>query len=201
MSREIRHFEDIKRNLERDISMAKFEKKLWERVEVQKKKDGSDFSSKYKSFKHASWTWENYSDEFHPEILVDGRDDKVGYQKFWLYCYIYADEMKKDDPRLERVNKLPNYTRDTYVLTVDETKQLIADRIKALDQRIKNLESELKSSKKLYDACVKELKSLGDKIKKSCDGFRDSDNMTAFEIYLSQLIEARAYDAVRGSVL
>lgn len=200
MGREIRQFEDIKNALERDINLAKFEKRLWEDVEVIKKKDGTDFAKRSQSFKNARWTVESWSDEFHPVLKVRGRDDKVGYQDFQLYCYLYADTLKKDDPRLEKAVKLPVFIRDTYIFTVDETRQLIRDRIQNLEQTISKLEEELRISKQVYDECIEGLKALGKKVKSWCDDLRTEDNMTSLEYYISSVIENKAYEAVRGSI-
>jgi len=200
MSREIRQFEDIKNALERDINLAKLEKKLWEGVKLLKKKDGSDFAVRSKSFENANWTYESYSDEWHPILKVSGRDDKVGYQNFQLYCYIYADELKKDDPRKEKAHKAAPYVRDTYVYSNEEVMKMITNRIQSLDNSIKALEKEVKISKKIYDDCIEELKKIGKKIKGKCDSFRDGDNMTSLEYYISSVIENKAYEAVRGSI-
>lgn len=200
MSREIRQFEDIKNALERDINMAKFEKKLWEGVKLLKKKDGTDFAVRSKSFENASWCYESYSDEWHPILKVSGRDDKVGYQNFQLYCYIYADELKKDDPRKEKAHKTAPYVRDTYVYSNEEVMEMIANCIQSLDNRIKSLEKEVKISKKIYDGCIEELKKIGKKIKGKFDSFRIGDDMTSLEYYMSSVIENKAYEAVRGSI-
>ena len=200
MSREIRQFEDVYNALVRDINMAKFEKKLWEGVKLLKKKDGSDFAVRSKSFENAVWGCESYSDEWHPVLKVSGRDDKVGYQNFQLYCYIYADELKKDDLRKEKAHKAAPYIRDTYVFTNEEVMEMVANQIQNLDNRIKALEQEIKISKKMYEDCIKELKKVGAKIKSKCDSFRDSDNMTSLEYYMSSVIENKAYEAVRGSL-
>ena len=200
MSREIRDFETMYSALVRDLEMAKLEKECWEKVKVVKKKDGSDFANRNKSFENATFGPTSYMDEFHPVVSVSGRGNKVGYQNFQLYCYLYIDEMSKDDPRVNQASPKVSCLRQTYILTADETFELIKKRIATLETRIKSIEKQIKDSKKVYEACIKELNTVAEKIRKSCDAYRntgDDVSGSTLEYYIASICENRIYSAIR----
>lgn len=197
MSENINSYARVLEELQRDLAMDLFEKSLWEKVEIVKKKDGTDFSVRAKSFKNAVWTVNSWQDSAHPVIEVSGRDNKVGYQKFQISCYINSDDLRKDDPRQTELNYGTVFI-PTYIYKPDEVKKLIQDRIKQLDARIQCLEKQIEVSQEIYNECLSEIKSAFDKLRSRCDDIRIDKNTTSLEIYIADAVENKAYRYMKG---
>jgi len=176
MNKEIRDFEDVRRSLLDSIETAKLEKELWSKVKVLKKKDGSDFASRAKSFKNANYGCERYSDDHHPVLTVSGRNSRGVNCSYTIWAYINVTDLPKDDPRREKADK-PYYscTIPTYLYTPDELFEQIKKRISQLDYLIVSLEKQLEMSKTLYNELVDAVKKSLECIKNQCKEFREDD--------------------------
>jgi len=180
MSEEVRDFEDVRRALLNSIEDAKLEKELWSKVEILKKKDGSDFASRAKSFKNADYGYERYSDDHHPILSVVGRNKRGVSRSYNIWAYINVNDLPKDDPRREKADK-PYYscTIPTYLYTPDELFEQIKKRIIELDELIKLLEAQIEKSKEIYDELISSVKKSLECIKNQCKEFRTGDKKYA----------------------
>lgn len=153
---EIRNLEDVKNALTRSLNSAKFEKELWEKVEICKKKDGSDFAVVSKSYKNAIYSTPAYAGLYHPEILVRGHNIANNkWEEYSLYAYIYADTLADDDERKSKAVKANQWSRETYLLTPDEVAIKIRGRVLDLRLRIARLEKELEIADDVYNKFIK----------------------------------------------
>lgn len=191
MSDRIYNKEDIQKRLSSYLEDNSLQLELWEKVQLLKKKDGSNFAIMSKSFNNATFTGGNGMT--HPKITVYGYSVHGGYRSYDLDCYLYLDDMKKNnDPRYTGQPLTYNCLRATYCLNADEIFQRIQDHIVSLKARIKCYEDQLAALDNIFpviDEKVQELKAL----------VKDLTSPYKKDIYPSSL-EYALYDYIRRSI-
>lgn len=187
-----RNLDDVKKALVKDLNRVKFEKELWEKVEVVKKKDGSDFAVRSKSFKNASWGIPSYSDSFHPELSVSGfNDSNYTWETFSLNMYIYTDTLPDEDERKSLGKSAWTYSRATYILTPDEAKSRIDGRILDLDLAIARLEKELEIADAVYCKFINAVADALEELEKDteCVRFGSNCNHSSLEYRIIDVLD------------
>ena len=192
--RNLRCFEDVKKSLESRLSDYELEQKLWNEVKVLKKKDGTDFSNRSKSFENASWTIPAYQDAHHPELKVCGRNERGEWKEFTLYMYDYADELSEGDERKTRAEGGNTFTRATVVLTPDEAMIRIGYRVLNIVSASYALKKQLEELERIYDEFFTAIEDAFKGLKENCKGFRSNDNIpSTIEYMLLDVLENSGY--------
>lgn len=187
-----RNLDDVKKSLVKDLNRVKFEKELWEKVEIVKKKDGSDFSVRSKSFKNAKWVIPSYSDSLHPELSVSGFNDaNHTWEDFSLNMYIYTDTLPDEDERKSLGKSAWTYSRATYILTPDEAKSRIDSRILDLDLVIARLEKELEIADAVYCKFINAVADAIEELEKDteCVRFGSNCNHSSLEYRIIDVLD------------
>lgn len=181
----VRSYEDLLAELQRRLNTCRYELQLWSAVKVLKKKDGSDFAVKSKSFENARWEIPNYGDDLHPELVVGGYNNcNRAYEEFKLYMYLYTDELKDDDPRKTQGRAYASWSRETYVLTPDEVLERIQGRIEKLNKLIASYEEQINRSPQLYDEFFAEVRKAFEHLTDACSDLRDDPKFPTSLEYL-----------------
>ena len=196
----MRCLEDVKKELECRISDAKAEMNLWKNVKILKKKDGTDFANRSKSFENAKWIIPTYSDEFHPELIVRGYGDDGQWHKDTLYMYLYCDSMSDSDARKELGKKSSSIMRATYVLNTTEAYCAIQDRIASLAQSISIYEEELKNVDAIYNKFFDAVRSAFSTLTEDCKQYRlDEKYPSTLEYQMCKVLGNISTDLLRVS--
>ena len=179
----VRNLEDIRKELESRIAEYKAEIEAWRNVEILKKKDGSDFALKSKSFKNAKWYIESYSDEFHPKLKCYGR---VGYRyvDFEIDAYIYTDNLPESDARKNLGKSAGSFMRPTYVFSVDEVAEAIKARIAVCEKRVANVSAQLAESEVIYNEFFGSVNAALAKMRETCKKFKEDNYACSLEYLL-----------------
>ena len=180
--------EDITKNLNATLSHYELEKSPWEKVEICKKKDGSDFAIKSKSFKNAEYRIRYGT----PEINVYGRNPKTGsWADYSIDCYISENNLNKDDERRTKLESFGYFK--AYILTVDEIAEKIKNRIEILTRYIENIKAQIAECEVIYARFYDGLNNLIDALKNDCEKFRDDKYKSNIEYAISETIEDAKY--------
>jgi hypothetical protein len=197
----MRNLEDVKRDLQNNLISYQLEFELWSKVEIVKKKDGTDFQSRSKSFKNADWKIPNYSDDLHPVLSVTGRDARGNYKTFTLYMYIYTDELSDADERKAKGKSYSTISRPTYVYTPDEAYIVIKDRIMFLEKMISETKAQIEVAPYIYDKFFGMIKSACLELKNMCIecGVRDESSKypTSLEYDIFDALKNMSYLEMR----
>lgn len=127
---DIRNFEELIRKF--DDSIANYQGRIdaLKKIEFPTKKDGTEFSQFSKNFTNCKIQTATCSINPHnKELTYYYRDSRNYHLDDYISLYEYIDTMAKDDPRREKANPHESLVRDSYSLTVQETKQKILDTI------------------------------------------------------------------------
>ena len=173
MSRTIKNLEDVQNYLQRQLNQLRFELSLWEKVELLKKKDGSNFQFISKSFKNATYQC-NFSNLLdYPTINVEGFNEfnKI-YESYSLYCYQYVNEMSEDDGRKTQGIKSNSCSRSIYIFDADEIMNLIVTHIANTKTLIRRFEEQLDFSEAIYSKFIGKVKDVINDMKNDCKDFR-----------------------------
>lgn len=187
--------EDIKKRLEGYLEDYKLQLSLWEKVELVKKKDGSNFAYLTKSFNNATYGNADWSTNnlVYPKITVYGRSDKTGYRNYDLDCYLYLDDMKKaGDSRYTGQALTNGCVRAVYHLNADEIYQMIQDYIVHLKRTIARYEDQLKALEVVFPVINEKVQDLKATIKDLTSSYKD-------DIFPSSL-EYALYDYVKQAI-
>lgn len=191
---------DIKLELMDRIEDAKFEISLWKQVKIlKKKKDGTDFANRVKSFENAKWTIPTFSDEFHPELIVSGYDSKGKFRDYCIFAYLYCDDMSASDARKELGKQTASYMRPTYVLTPDEVYIAIKDRIASLERSITILEAEFNDVDDVYFRFFNAVESAFKTLNEDCKQYRNDEKYpSSLEYAIAKVLGNRTNSLLRG---
>lgn len=159
--------DEMLKKLENDLDYHLCCLEAWEKVKRNRKKDGADFAIISKNFENAKYDCASYSDMNHPEISVFFRTNKTGYREDSLICYIYMDQLQKDDPRREENTTQENgFTRKTILFSPDEIMERIEKRKEYHKNKIKELKKQIKNLDSVFLYCDKEFYNMMEKINK-----------------------------------
>lgn len=155
----IRKYDDIVKHLEKNRNYHKFFLELLENIQINRKKDGTHFANKNQTFVNANYTGNIDNTIKFPELKLVGRDKNGIWQEYSIYCYIFADELPKDD---ERRNKslTGGYTRDCYNLTTDEIIEKIEQEKETQKRYIEQYNKQIEESGKIFDLVSEKLEEL-----------------------------------------
>lgn len=120
-------------------------KQAWENVKRLYKKDGSKFAIRQKNIDGASFGKYNPNEDWmHPYLTVYYGSR---YQEESIPMFLYIDELKKDDSRLNNKDKIKNDScccvRSTYVFNIEECFEAIQEHIKFLNGKIEDYKKQL----------------------------------------------------------
>lgn len=174
MSRQYCSVDDVKKMLQVELEVQRAYLAAWQQVKILKKKDGSDFQNRKKTFEGASWEIESYSDDLHPVLKVYTRESHRGYISQELYMYVYTDEMSDDDPRKNQGKNYSSWSRKTYILTPEEAMQRIQEHIKHLHKDIDSITEQLDNFDKIYNSIKESFYQFSKVFKESCEPLRSN---------------------------
>ena len=115
---EIRNYEEILKTLESDKMYQFCFLELLENIQIKRKKDGTHFANKNQTFENATYTGDMKDTIMHPELKVSGRDKKGNWRTYSINCYLFVEDMPKDDIRREKAIEA-SCLKSTYILTTD----------------------------------------------------------------------------------
>lgn len=180
MTDTIRNLEDIINKLDSYIKINEGKIQALEKIEFPTKKDGSAFSVFSKNFTNCRI--ENDGINAHNTKLTYFYNDGVRtYNEDWINLYLFIDEMAKDDPRREQANPHESLLRDTYSLTVEETRQAIQERIKHCQDNIAEYEVQKLKAQSQYNF----IKNKVEELHKAIADLKNSDIKKPDTLYYS----------------
>ena len=172
--------EEIIKNLENELKDYQAKLVGWQNVKRLTKKDGSNFAIKGKNFDGAKFGQYSFvEDEMHPYLTITYKDNYTWRQDN-LQMYIYLDELKKDDTRLnnkEQIYNAGSIIRSTYIYNIEECFQAIQKYIKFLEEKITDYENQIKNANKYIekaDNVIKQIKELINSKDLKCDFHNNS---------------------------
>ncbi len=199
-----RNLDDIKLSLTRQRDDYELEMSLWKKVKLLKKKDGTDFAVRSKSFENADWDTSSVGrDSCHPILKVSGRDERGCCKSFDLYMYVFTDELPSTDERKSRGQKLSPLSciRETYVLTPDEAYSAVQGRILFLERAIQRLTDQLNASDEIYDNFFEKIDEAYKQLKADCNKHSlrqdDGKHPCSLEYALIDVLKNSTYLALR----
>lgn len=171
----MRNYEEIIKKLEENKEYHNCFLNLLNKIEIKRKKDGSHFVNKNQTFVNANYTGDMNNTIIHPELKLCGQDKNGKWETYSIYCYIYCDELPKDDKRREK-GISAGWSRDTYILTTDE----IIERIEAEKERqkkyIEGYNLQIERSKAIFNKVDEKLKELRNLIKDETEDLRECNS-------------------------
>lgn len=194
MSRDIRCYDDVRKDLQRTLNSLRFELSLWEAVKFPKKKNGECFSVMSKNFENASYKVD-FSRLDYPTLEVGGSNSLNNgcYEKFFLYCYTHTDEMSSDDERKQKGIKPGCCMREIYIYTVPEIENAVVTRIANVNAQIKKYEKQLEVSEAVYTKFIDKVNEAIDEMKAECKGLRTDGYTTSLEYLMIDAINSINY--------
>ena len=170
-----RNLDDIKLSLTRQRDDYEFEMSLWKNVKLLKKKDGTDFASRSKSFENAEWDISGIArDKYHPVLRVSGWDKRGCSRHFELYMYVFTDELPSTDERKSKGQRLdPNckFIRETYTFSPDEAYSAVQSRILFLERAIQRLDDQISVSDEVYTNFFSKIDEAYKQLKTDCNRY------------------------------
>lgn len=193
----MRNYDEILKKLETNKEYHECFLELLEKIEIKRKKDGTHFQNKNQTFINANYTGNVDNTIKYPELKLVGRDKRGIWQEYSINCYLFADELPKDD---ERRNKAltGGYTRDCYNLTTDEIIEKIESEKEFQKAYIKQYDEQIENSKRIFDVVSAKVQELSELIKSETDCFREL-SPTGKKIYPSSL-EYALQDYVKDNI-
>ena len=110
----------------------------------------------------------------HPELKVSGRDIKGRWETYTINCYLFIDDMPKDDIRREKAIEA-SCLKSTYILTTDEIIEKIEQEKERQRSYIANYEEQIRKSKVIFEEVEKKVQFLKDFIKTTTYEFRSDE--------------------------
>lgn len=139
----------------------------WKQVEIVTKKDGTPFKNPAQNFLHADYTYSTISGKTHPSLVVKYCYGSHGWGSDAIDCYISAKDLKKDDPRQNKIIDCGIF-EDVYIYTVEEIPELIAAKIKRLETRLESYEKQITAAVVLFEEVYKTVSSAFEKLEQDC---------------------------------
>ena len=150
--------EDILQELrdEKADAMARWE--AWRKVEIARKKDGSEFQCITRALKNAKITCD-YG--IHNELVVYYHTAKGGYQHDTIRAYVYNEDLPDTDPRKNQYVGI-----SWHDMTAEELRKSVATHLEYLSDYINQLDFDMIDAERVYPVWIermteaeKELKS------------------------------------------
>ena len=194
MGRDIRCYDDVRKNLQRTLNSLRFELSLWEAVRFPKKKNGECFSVMSKNFENANYKC-NFQNLDYPTLEVGGFNhlNNGSYEKFLLYCYAHTDEMRSDDERKQKGIKPGCCMREIYIYTVPEVENAVVTRIANVNAQIKKYEKQLEVSEAVYTKFIDKVNEAIDEMKAECKELRTDGYTTSLEYLMIDALNSINY--------
>lgn len=134
--------EDIIQELKDEKADAIARLEAWRKVEIARKKDGSEFQCITRALKNAKITAQ-YG--IHNELVVYYHTAKGGYQHDKIRAYIYGEDLPEGDPRKRMYSGI--YWCD---MTAEELRKAVADHIEYLSDYINQLDFDMSDAPSAY---------------------------------------------------
>lgn len=190
----MRNYDEILKKLETNREYHVCYLELLEKIEIKRKKDGSHFQNKNQTFLNAKYTGNIDNTIKFPELQITGRTKSGRWETYTIHCYLYVDDMEKDDIRREKALS-GGYTRDCYNLTTDEIIEKIESEKEFQKQCIANCDEQIRKSKVIFDEVEKKVNSLNEFIKLATKDLRNDER----KLYPSSL-EYALQDYVKDNI-
>ena len=171
---EIRNYEEILKTLESDKRYHVCFLECLEKIQIKRKKDGTHYANKNQTFENATYTGDTKDTIMHPELKVSGRDIKGRWETYTINCYLFIDDMPKDDIRREKAIEA-SCLKSTYILTTDEIIEKIEQEKERQRSYIANYEEQIRKSKVIFEEVEKKVQFLKDFIKTTTYEFRSDE--------------------------
>lgn len=159
----IYNYEDIKNRLQESIEYYDTLVKLWESVEYPTKKDGTPFKVLSKNFENA-YIGKYYpvEDWSNPYLTVYGRDDRGNFQED--HMSLVADKYNKSVPEHnpDRETRTTGWGYTNEIMTLDEIKQTIKERVEMFKDCKDKTEKALAISEKKFKEVQQKVLELKD---------------------------------------
>lgn len=136
---------DIRKELENDLTTAQLLKLAWESVAYPTKKDGTPFAAMSKNFSGATYRPSKYAcRDGENELEVHAHNDTVGYISDALACYANADDLT-DTQKSKPENLMPKTAvwKQLYRYDLDDIKTRVRQRIEYLASYCAELRGDL----------------------------------------------------------
>lgn len=171
---EVRNYEEILKTLESDKMYQVCFLELLENIQIKRKKDGTHFANKNQTFENATYTGDMKDTIMHPELKVSGRDKNGNWRTYSINCYLFVEDMPKDDIRREKAIEA-SCLKSTYILTTDEIIEKIEEEKERQRSYIANYEEQIRKSKVIFEEVEKKVQFLKDLIKTTTYEFRNDE--------------------------
>lgn len=186
----MRNYDEVLNKLEVNREYHRCFLELLENIQIKRKKDGTHFANKNQTFINANYinnTGVVYKTNEYPELKLVGSDKKGIWQEYSIYCYIYADELPKDD---ERRKEPVHGLRQTIILTTDEIIEKIEQEKERQKEYIKQYDRQIEESGKIFDLVSEKLEDLKNTLYESTKEFREREyNKSSLEYALIDYIK------------
>lgn len=148
--------DDIIRELQDEKADAMARWKAWRKVEIARKKDGSEFQCITRALKNAKITCE-YG--LHNELTVYYHTAKGGYQHDTIRAYVYRDKLPESDPRRK-------YTSEGYAdMTAEELRKAVADHMEYLSDYINQCDFDIIDAERAYPVWIERMSEAEKELK------------------------------------
>lgn len=181
MANTIRNLEEVIERLDSYIKANEGRVEALKKIEFPTKKDGSEFAVFSKNFTNCRIESDVTMNPHNLKLSYYYNDGVRTFNEDWINLYLYIDEMAKDDPRREKANPHITLLRDSYSLTVQETKQAIADRISLYEKYIE----EYKQAKEKATKDYKTLKAKINEVHELIKSYEEKDYTKPNTLYYS----------------
>lgn len=149
--------EDILQELKDEKADAIARMEAWRKVEIARKKDGSEFQCITRALKSAKITAQ-YG--IHNELVVYYHTAKGGYQHDEIRAYIYGEDLPEGDPRKQMYSGI--YWCD---MTAEELRKAVADHIEYLSDYINQLDFDMIDATSAYTEWLDAVSKAEEKLK------------------------------------
>lgn len=149
------NLEDIKKDLAKELELAKAFKQAWEAVTYPTKKDGTPFANMTKNIQGAKYGLEPLalqSGEYQLTLTV--RTDKAGYRNDAIPAYELVKYLTKEEQIAKTQNYMPeqHYLERVYRYDLDDIKAAVKERIDYYAMRIVSLKKQLERADSAYNS-------------------------------------------------
>lgn len=162
----VRNYEDVLKQIKTSKDYYETMLKAFEKVEIKRKKDGTHFVNKNQTFVNATIT-----NDVRPELKVYAQSNMQGYLSFSFNCYLYEEDLKKDDERLNKLVKSSIY-RSVYQFTTDEIIERLEEEKEHAKRMIELCDRQIEASEKIFQEVYERITDIKRYIKDSCSDFR-----------------------------
>jgi hypothetical protein len=165
--------EQIKTKLEEQLAETTNKLEAWKKVEVKRKKDGSEFAQLGRAISGGRIEEDSGYIYAHPKLYVSYSENGV-YGNDYICLYGFVDELPLDDERREGYT--PGFERPTYVFSMQAVRDKITQYIKQYAEQVEKLKKQLEISDRAFDLFRTKVKEAYDELIEFDNEVKSSDN-------------------------